>query len=207
MTGTKDRILDSSAELFRRQGYTGTGMKQIVAEASAPFGSIYHFFPGGKEQLGAEAIRHSGALYGQLIGLFFVPGADPVSATESFFAGAAATLVETDYADACPIATVALEVAATNEPLRKATADVFTAWIDAGTERFARFGLGPEAARTLTITAVNNLEGAFVLCRSLQDTEAMAVAGAATVDVARRLLRENTHNFSRESNTSHQHGA
>ena len=51
---TKDRIIDSSAELFRRQGYTGTGVKQIVAAASAPFGSIYHFFPGGKEELGAE---------------------------------------------------------------------------------------------------------------------------------------------------------
>ncbi len=44
---TKERILDSTAELFRRQGYAGTGMKQIAAEAAAPFGSVYHFFPGG----------------------------------------------------------------------------------------------------------------------------------------------------------------
>ena len=44
--GTRERIVTSSAELFRRQGYTGTGMKQIVAEARAPFGSLYHFFPG-----------------------------------------------------------------------------------------------------------------------------------------------------------------
>src|SRR5436305_2380259 len=117
---TRQRIVEASAELFRRQGYIATGVKQIVTEAKAPFGSIYHFFPGGKEQLGAEAIRHSGALYGQLIGLFFVPGADPVSATESFFAGAAATLVETDYADACPIATVALEISSSSEEMRGA---------------------------------------------------------------------------------------
>src|SRR5271165_3677256 len=58
---TRDRILDSSAELFRRQGYAGTGVKQIVASANAPFGSLYHFFPGGKEQLGAETLRSSGA--------------------------------------------------------------------------------------------------------------------------------------------------
>jgi AcrR family transcriptional regulator len=197
----------AGAELFRRNGYAGTGLKQIVAEANAPFGSLYHFFPGGKEQLGEEVIRTSGLAYIQLFDLFIAPAADLVSGIEAFFAAGIATLEATGYVEGCPIATVALEVAATNEPLRKATADVFTAWIDAGTERFARFGLGPEAARTLTITAVNNLEGAFVLCRSLRDTEAMAVAGAATVDVARRLLRENTHNFSRESNTSHQHGA
>ena len=52
--------MDSSAELFRRQGYTATGIKQILAAANAPFGSLYHFFPGGKEQLGAETIRASG---------------------------------------------------------------------------------------------------------------------------------------------------
>ena len=63
MPGTRERIMDSSAELFRRQGYNGTGVKQIVAAASAPFGSLYHFFPGGKEQLGVEVIHHSGALY------------------------------------------------------------------------------------------------------------------------------------------------
>ncbi|MEV6620815.1 TetR/AcrR family transcriptional regulator [Amycolatopsis sp. NPDC051106] len=182
----------AGAELFRRNGYSGTGLKQIVAEANAPFGSLYHFFPGGKEQLGQEVIRTSGLAYIQLFDLFIAPAPDLVSGVEAFFAAGIATLEATDYVEGCPIATVALEVAATNEPLRQATAEVFTAWIDAGTERFAQFGISTEAARTLTITAVNNLEGAFVLCRALRDTEAMAVAGAATVDVARRLLQETT---------------
>ena len=111
---TRDRILERSGELFRRRGYAGTGVKQIVAEASAPFGSLYHFFPGGKEQLGEEVIRRSGALYGKLIDAFFIPGSDPESATRAFFAAAAETLRESDYADACPIATVALEVSSTS---------------------------------------------------------------------------------------------
>ena len=75
---TRERIVEQSAELFRRQGFASTGVKQIVAEASAPFGSLYHFFPGGKEQLGEEVIRWSGAIYGRLIDEFFLPGADPV---------------------------------------------------------------------------------------------------------------------------------
>jgi AcrR family transcriptional regulator len=187
VAGTKERIMAAGAELFRRNGYAGTGLKQIVAEANAPFGSLYHFFPGGKEQLGAEVVRTSGLAYIALFDLFIAPAEDLVSGIEAFFAAGIATLEATDYVEGCPIATVALEVASTNEPLRQATADVFTAWIDAGTEKFAKFGLSREAARTLTITAVNNLEGAFVHCRSLRDTEAMAVAGAATVDVARRL--------------------
>jgi AcrR family transcriptional regulator len=180
----------AGAALFRRNGYSGTGLKQIVGAANAPFGSLYHFFPGGKEQLGQEVIRTSGLAYLRLFDLFVDPAPDLVSGIEAFFAAGIATLEATDYVEGCPIATVALEVASTNEPLRQATADVFGAWIDAGTEKFAKFGIGRDAARTLTITVVNNLEGAFVLCRSLRDTEAMAVAGAASVDVARRLLDE-----------------
>ena len=119
---TRERIVDSSAELFRRQGYNGTGVKQIAAAAAAPFGSLYHFFPGGKEQLGAEVIRTSGAMYMQLFATVVAGAPDAASAIGAFFAGAAETLHETGFADACPIATVALEVASTNEPLRIATA-------------------------------------------------------------------------------------
>src|SRR5256714_12937446 len=115
MAETRDRIVNSTAELFRRQGYTGTGVKQVVAEASAPFGSLYHFFPGGKEQLGEEVIRWSGGLYLQLFATIAAQAPDPVRAIGDFFSGAAETLRETDYADACPIATVALEAASTNE--------------------------------------------------------------------------------------------
>ncbi|WP_442875505.1 TetR/AcrR family transcriptional regulator [Amycolatopsis sp. NBC_00348] len=190
MAGTKERIMAAGAELFRRNGYSGTGLKQIVSEANAPFGSLYHFFPGGKEQLGAEVVRSSGLAYIQLFDLFIDPAPDLISGIEAFFAAGIATLEATDYVEGCPIATVALEVASTNEPLREATADVFTAWIDAGTEKFARFGLSQDAARTLTISVVNSLEGAFVLCRALRDTEAMAVAGATSVDVAKRLQGE-----------------
>src|ERR1700704_897580 len=170
-TGTRERIVQRSAELFRRQGFAGTGVKQIVAEASAPFGSIYHFFPGGKEQLGEEVIRWSGALYGQLIDLFFVPGCDPVAATRGFFAGAAQTLVETGYADACPIATVALEGSSTSEPMREACAGVFESWIAAATARLAESGLALEQARALAISMLASLEGAFVLARALRSTE------------------------------------
>lgn len=188
MGNTKERILAVSAELFRRNGYTGTGLKQIVSEASAPFGSLYHFFPGGKEQLAEEVIRTSGMAYGKLFDLLIAPAPDLVTGLEQAFAAAAVTLRETDYADACPIATVALEVASTNETLRRATADVFTAWIATGTAVFGRFGLSEDAARRLTIAVITSLEGAFVLSRSLRDVEPLAVAGEAAVATARELL-------------------
>jgi AcrR family transcriptional regulator len=187
---TKDRILDTTAELFRRQGYTGTGMKQIAAAAAAPFGSLYHFFPGGKEDLGCEVIRTSGRLYTQLFATVALEAPDVVTAVGDFFAGAAETLRETDYADACPIATVALEVASTNEPLREATAEVFAEWIDGATRYFAFSGIPRERSRELAFAMLCLLEGAFIFSRAMRSTESLHIAGATAVQAVRQAFGE-----------------
>ncbi|HEX4837406.1 MAG TPA: TetR/AcrR family transcriptional regulator [Solirubrobacteraceae bacterium] len=190
MQDTRARIVNTSAELFRRQGFNGTGVKQIVAEASAPFGSLYHFFPGGKIELGEEVVRSSGAHYIQLFATIAAQAPDVVTAVGDFFASTAATLRETDYADACPIATVALEVASTNEPLRRATADVFDSWITAATEYFALAGIPRARARELALSMLSLLEGAFVFSRALRSTEPVAVAGSTAVEFVRTALSE-----------------
>jgi AcrR family transcriptional regulator len=188
MADTRERIVDSSAELFRRRGYNGTGVKQIVAAASAPFGSIYHFFPGGKEQLGAEVIRSSGKLYMQLFATIAAQAPDVPTAVAEFFSGAAETLVETDYADACPIATVALEVSSTSEPLREATAEVFESWIAGATEYFAAAGIPRDRSRELAFSMLSLLEGAFVFCRAMRTVEPLRVAGASAVAAVQAAL-------------------
>ena len=188
MSTTRMRILEASTELFRRQGMSGTGLKQIAEVAKAPFGSIYHFFPGGKDDLAGETIRRAGGEYRDLVLAFFAGPDDLVTNVETAFAGAAAVLVETDYADACPIATVALEVASTNETLRQATAEVFTDWIEVGGRHLEQRGVPPEAARGLIIGFIASLEGAFVLARSLRSTEPLEVAGRTVQAAVREAL-------------------
>ena len=176
---TRDRLLDASGELFRRRGYSATGVKQILAEAGAPFGSLYHFFPGGKSALGAESVRRSGFLYGLLLGEYIPPEVELLDGVRAFFAAAARDLEESGYADACPIATVALEVSSTNEEMRVACAEVFDAWIEAGTWRFQLAGIERARARELVIQMIAGLEGAFVLARALRSTEPVEAAGAS----------------------------
>ncbi len=186
---TKERILETTAELFRRHGYTGTGMKQVVQAASAPFGSLYHHFPGGKEQLGEEVIRRSGAMYGELFATIARESDDLLAYVDNVFAGAADALVASEYEDACPIATVAMEVASTNEPLRLATADVFQSWLDGWQATLVRWGgIEDERARTLAFELLGAMEGAFVLCRALRSPEPMLAAGAAAVERVREAL-------------------
>jgi AcrR family transcriptional regulator len=186
MPATRERIVEASAELIRRQGYAGTGVKQIVAAAEAPFGSIYHFFPGGKEEIAAEAITLSGALYLELLPAVFDPAPDLVTAVHDFFSAAAEHLRQTDYADACPIATVALEISSSNEPLRQACADVFDSWIAAGTERVVARGIAADRARDVIVGFIAALEGAFVLCRAQRTTEALEVAERLVIESVRR---------------------
>lgn len=166
---TRDRILVATAELFRRQGYAATGLKAVVSEARAPFGSLYHHFPGGKQQLAGEVIHAGGAYFQALVCAVYDEQPETATAVEAVFAGAAEALAATDFEDACPITTVALEVASTDEVLRRATAEVFEAWTVALTERVGD--------RDRALAVLSALEGAFVLCRATRSTEPMTAAG------------------------------
>ena len=167
-TPTRERILVATAELFRRRGYAATGLKTVVARAGAPFGSLYHHFPGGKQQLAEEVIRTAGAFFQALVTAVYDEQATTEEAVRAVFTGAAATLEATDYQDACPIAAIALEVASTDDVLRRATADVFEQWTAALTERLG------DRDRALAVLCA--LEGAFVLCRARRSTEPMHAA-------------------------------
>ncbi len=188
MSSTKERLVAAGAELFGRQGYSATGVKQITTAAAAPFGSMYHHFPGGKEQLGADAIRSSGAMYGLLVGIVFDRAPDLVTGVRDFYRLAGVNLRETEWADACPIATVALEVVSTSEPLREACAEVFEGWLQEAVPRFTRHGIAEDRARELAIALVCQLEGAFVLSRAMRTTEALDVAGELMATVVGREL-------------------
>lgn len=188
MAPTRDRILFTSAELFRRQGYAGTGLKQVTTQAEAPFGSLYHFWPGGKEQLAEEVLRTGGDFFLALYRAIVDPAPDLLTGVHAFFTGAGETLVATGYQDACPIATVAGEVASTHEPLRVASAGVFELWAGALTTDLTSNGVAEHQARGLALAVIALLEGAFLLCRTLQSTEPMDAARDAALALIRPAL-------------------
>jgi AcrR family transcriptional regulator len=174
---TRDRIVTATSELFRARGYHGTSLKHVTAASGAPIGSVYHFFPGGKVALAEAVITESGAAYRALFELIADAAPDPVAAVRDFFEGAAEVLVETGYLDACPIGTVALEVASTNDRLRLATHAVFTGWIDAVSARLVAAGVPASEAGELAVTLVAAIEGGFMLSRAARSPEPMRTAG------------------------------
>lgn len=197
--GTRERIVTATAELFRRSGYRATSLKEISAAAGAPIGSLYHFFPGGKEALAAEALTTSGEAYRQLFVAVAAGAAGPADAVTDFFDGAALALAESDYIDLCPIGMVAREVASTSTPLREAADAVFESWVVTAEALLANADIPAEEARELAITLVGAVEGGFLLARTRRDPAPMravgrqmrrlvevALAEAAPADTARR---------------------
>ncbi len=178
---TRKRILYAAAELFRRHGYAGTGLNQIVAQAQAPFGSLYHHFPRGKQQIAEEVIEAGGAFFQALVTAVYDAEATPEAAVRAVFSGAADTLKATDYQDACPIATIALEVASTNDSLRHATSRVFDRWTTALTDRLGN--------RDHALAVLAALEGAFILCRAQRTTTPLLAAGEMAAALVTRHER------------------
>ncbi|MFF9410762.1 TetR/AcrR family transcriptional regulator [Streptomyces anandii] len=187
---TRARIQGAATLLFRRHGYSATGLKRIATEADAPFGSIYHFFPGGKQQLAEDMIRTSGAEYGRMVLALLDSVPDPLESLVHVFEAAADDLAAADYADACPIGTVALEVASSNEVLRAATAEVFEEWVGAATRWFGRWVAEPQTAQSLAYSMVMMLEGAFMLSRAARNPEPLRVAGRSMAKLLRTAITQ-----------------
>jgi AcrR family transcriptional regulator len=187
---TRQRILTASGELMRRHGYAGTGIKAILAASAVPYGSLYYHFPGGKEEVGVETIRRGGQAYRELVETLLPPGADLPTAVAAAFADAAELVASTDYADACPVATIAGEIASTSERMRCAAAAAFRSWINLIEQRLTQAGVATGPAHEVAVELFCAIEGAFLLARTTRDVEALHVTGRAAEARVRAVLAD-----------------
>ncbi len=191
MTTTRDRLLAATNELFRRQGFNGTSMSEITKASGSPTGSLYHFFPGGKDDLAEAVLAESGASYRALFELIADAAPDAATAVADFFEGAAVVLEETDFIDPCPIGTVAREVASTNERLRSDRRRCLRQ-LGGGRNRDVRAARGSPRtdAEELATTVVAALEGGFILARTRRDAEQLRIVGRRMTALAALVLAE-----------------
>jgi TetR/AcrR family transcriptional regulator, lmrAB and yxaGH operons repressor len=166
MNDTRARLLAAGERLFRAQGYSGTGLKQLAQEAEAPWSSMYHFFPGGKQQLGAEVVRYAAGRYAALIAKAFAAYSDPADAVAAVFKAEAKILTESKFRNGCPVAAVTLDVASTVEELREPCGEAFDLWIGTIAHGLTATGLAAKDARALASYVLSSLEGAIVLSRA-----------------------------------------
>lgn len=185
--GSRERILESAIRLLRRQGYASTGIKQIVEEGHAPLGSVYHHFPGGKEQLTIEAIEVAGERVRRTLATLG-DVADVPAAVNNYFVVYAQRLRDSDWELGCPIANVSQETAAGHEPIRAACTRVFDSWRSTLGAVFTDAGVPERDAGELATFVLTSYEGALTMSRAVHDVQPMLVAGAAVASVVHSHL-------------------
>ena len=111
----------SAAQLIRRKGVSGTGMREIVIEADAPRGSLQHYFPGGKEELVSDALLWAGNVAARRVRRCFseLQSRTPSALLASIVDTWRRDLTNERFSSGCPLVAAAADTAATSSQLRQ----------------------------------------------------------------------------------------
>lgn len=177
-TDTRDRIVEAATVLFQLKGYHATGLNEILRESNAPKGSLYYYFPDGKEQLALEAVNLTKEFVRKTIKERLAKIEDPAESIKNSIEEMA-DLVHTQKDEKLALRStkkvsinlIALETAATNENLRKACESAFNSWQDAYTRKLIDGGFSKEKAETLGLVIQSMVEGAIIMSLTKKSDE------------------------------------
>ncbi|WP_327145808.1 TetR/AcrR family transcriptional regulator [Nocardia sp. NBC_01327] len=184
---SKRRIEVAAAGLLARHGYHGFGLKKLSEAAGLPYGSIYHHFPGGKEEIAVSAITGTGVLVGRMIS---EAPADVFGTAATLFDFMAAKLAASEWTDGCPVGTPALDGGSDVEAVRTACVAAFDAMTAGFTQLLTDMGLPAGESYELSTTIVAAYEGATLLARVRRSDEPLLTVSAALARLIRLSLAE-----------------
>ncbi len=175
---SKARIQHEAAELLSRDGYHGMGLKALSDATGLPFGSIYHHFPGGKNEIAATAILETAEAIAQLLEALLADGVTE-DAIGRMFGFMADRLEATDFVAGCVVGTPALDDATPAPRVLGACASGFERLSEPIMDAFLREGRLPEDARAMASTLLGAYEGATVLARAQRSRAPLDAAAAS----------------------------
>lgn len=175
---SRERIIIGAADLIRRRGLAGSTVRDLAAHSRAPLGSTYHYFPRGKQQLAAEAVRFAGDLVTGLLKRELQAG--PAAGLRAFLALWRQTVIDSDFMAGCPVLAVAVEEPPSDGAPEAITAaaEVFTAWEDLLAASLREHGAAPENAAQLATLIVAAAEGTVAICRAKRDIQPLDAVAA-----------------------------
>ena len=168
---SRQRMIDATLRLLRSQGLRATGMNQIVSASSSPRGSIYHHFPGGKEQLVVEVLWTAGQVVANRIRDVLDTHQTVAEALRAYVLAYAEEIRQADFERGCPVGNVAMDAAATSPTLRQVCDEIFSGWAELIARRLEREGHKTGEAAALAQFVISAVEGALILCRASRSTQ------------------------------------
>lgn len=171
-------LVASAARLFRRQGYAATGVNQILETAEVKAGSLYHHFPGGKQELAAAVVDSVGTDIERRLRELLNSGL-PVSDIVDTWIDLMASGLDSDRRDGCPIEPIATESVNASPAVRDASARAFGGWCFAVADRLRADGWAASDADQTALAVIALVEGALILSRLSGDAAALHAVKAA----------------------------
>jgi AcrR family transcriptional regulator len=162
---SRERMVLSTALLMRERGARATTLDDVIAHSGAPRGSVYHHFPGGREELLREATDYAGEYVARRLEH---GGQDPLSEFDAFIGGYRDELLASEMRMGCPVVAVAVETREDSDLQTRAGA-VFARWQELLAASFVRAGVAPARAADLAVLAISAIEGALILSRAQRD--------------------------------------
>ncbi|MPY77353.1 MAG: TetR family transcriptional regulator [Actinophytocola sp.] len=171
---TRQRMVDSAVTLLRERGASGVSIDAVLAHSGAPRGSVYHHFPGGRNELVLSAVRQAGNHIGRQINRRPTVG-EPHVVLDGFVDYWRRTLTDSGYRSGCPVVALAVDNRGELPEAADAVREIFWAWQEKLRELLIEAGLPTERSKRLAKVAVAAVEGAVVLCRAERSTEPLDV--------------------------------
>lgn len=178
-TSTRDRLISTARDLFYEQGYAATGIAQILKQAEAKPGSLYHFFPTKEDLLIAVLEGYKQLLYPAVMQPVFDQVSDPIERIFGVLNGYRQMLLLAECTKGCPIGNIALELADSHSRIRTLCAENFDGWLEAirGCLDDASNRLPDTVDRTeLASFVLSVMEGAVMQARAYRMIEPYDVA-------------------------------
>lgn len=177
-------IVNAAVSLFRRQGYTGTGVSDIADESGAPKGSLYHYFPDGKSAIAAAAVAEAS----QRVATTLTQLARELPTTADLLRAHARLLAgwmrASNFRDGCPITTVLLELAPEDRAVSVAGRNAYRVRIGILRDKLIADGFAAPRADRLALLCASALQGALIQARA----ERSGTAIETTADELARML-------------------
>ena len=158
-------MVDSAAALLSSRGVGGVTVDAVLALSEAPRGSVYHHFPGGREEILLAGLDRAGGLISEKLDRALDAG-DPKVAVASFVRFWKRKLVSSDFRAGCAVLAVVVD---TREDAPDAIAEanlIFERWHQSVATLLVADGHTPPRAQQLATLMLAAIEGAIVLCRA-----------------------------------------
>jgi AcrR family transcriptional regulator len=157
----------STALLIRERGARATSIDDVLDHSGAPRGSVYHHFPGGREQLLREATELASD---DIASRLEAGGAgDPIAVLDALIDEYRENLIRSDMRSGCPVVAVAIESREDDPGLQQLAGETFVRWQELMASSLVSAGVGKPRAAQLATFALSAIEGALVLSRAQRE--------------------------------------